>query len=153
MAATANPGGDQCVCILGMGFVGVTLAAVMAEVGFEVIGVDIRADLVEMLNAGDAHFFEPGLTDKLKAAVRAGRLRAFERIPDDCPAPVYIITVGTPLDANGRADLSSILAISREIGAHLRDGDLVVVRSTVRLGTTRAIVKPILEAAGRQFDL
>ena len=132
MESTPNRLGDRCVCVLGMGFVGVTLAAVMAEVGFEVIGVDIRRDLVAMLNAGDPHFFEPGLREKLQAAVRVGRLRAFERIPDRCPATVYIITVGTPLSGNGRTDLTSIRAISRQIAAHVRDGDLVVVRSTVR---------------------
>src|SRR5205085_414505 len=54
---------------------------------------------------------------------------------------------------NGRADLAGLQATSREIAAHLKDGDLVVVRSTVRLGTTRAMVKPILAASGRQFDL
>jgi nucleotide sugar dehydrogenase len=153
MTTTQNRPDDRRVCILGMGFVGVTLAAVMAEVGFEVFGVDIRRDLVENLNAGEAQFFERGLTEKLKAGVHAGRLRAFERIPEDCPATVYIITVGTPLDGNGRADLNSIRTASREIAAHLRDGDLVVVRSTVGLRTTTGIVKPILAASGRQFDL
>ena len=144
---------DRHICILGVGFVGVTLAAVMTEVGFDVIGVDIRADLVRRLNAGEAHFFEPGLTEKLKASVQGGRLRAFEQVPEDCPATVYIVTVGTPLDGHGRADLTSIRATCHEIAMHLRDGDLVVVRSTVRLGTTREIIKPILAATGRHFDL
>jgi len=153
MAATQNDITDRSICILGMGFVGVTLAAVMAEAGFEVTGVDIRPDLVAMLNAGEAHFFEPGLTEKLKAAVHIGRLRTFEQIPKECAATVFIITVGTPLDGSGRSDLTSIRATSNEIAAHLKEGDLVVVRSTVRLGTTRKIVKPILAAAGRLFDL
>src|SRR5438105_981952 len=98
MAAKQKETADRSICILGMGFVGVTLAAVMAEAGVEVTGVDTRRDLVAMLNAGEPHFFEPSLTEKLKAAVRVGRLRTFERIPENCPATVYIITVGTPLD-------------------------------------------------------
>src|ERR1043166_8589812 len=122
MESTPSRVGDQCVSILGMGFVGVTLAAVMAEVGFEVIGVEIRSAWVAKLNAGHAHFFEPGLRKRLQAAVRAGRLRVFERIPEDCPATVYIITAGTPLDGSGRTDLTSLRAISQEIAAHLRGG-------------------------------
>jgi UDP-N-acetyl-D-mannosaminuronic acid dehydrogenase len=144
---------DRNVCILGMGFVGVTLSAVMSQIGFNVVGIEIRADLVQKLRAGQAHFFEPGLTEQIASSVRDGRLTAYESIPDDCAATVYIITVGTPLDADGRVDLTSIRNIAGQISARLKDGDMVILRSTVKLGTTRQVVKPILEASGKTFDL
>jgi UDP-N-acetyl-D-mannosaminuronic acid dehydrogenase len=144
---------DRTVCILGMGFVGVTLAAVMAQIGFDVIGIEVRSELVRRLRAGEAHFFEPGLNEQISAAVQSGRLTVHEQIPADCAATVYIITVGTPLGPDGRTDLTGIRVISGQIAARLRDGDMVVLRSTVRLGATRSVVKPILETSGRQFDL
>lgn len=144
---------DQTVCILGMGFVGVTLAAAMTQVGFNVIGVEVKSDLVQRLRTGKAHFFEPGLGEQLTAAVRAGRLMVYERIPDQCAASVFIITVGTPLGPDGRADLGSIRNISHQIADRLKDKDLVVLRSTVRLGTTEETVKPILMKSAKQFDL
>lgn len=144
---------DRSVCVLGMGFVGVTLSAVLAQVGFEVSCVEVRADLVRRLNAGQAHFFEPGLTELLTAAVRMGRLRTYEEIPENCKASTYIVTVGTPLDPSGRVDLTSITNISRQIANRIKDGDLVVLRSTVRIGVTRKIVAPILRTSGMKFDL
>lgn len=144
---------DRSVCIMGMGFVGVTLAAVMARLGFKVTGVEIRADLVNKLNAGQAYFFEPGLTEQLTAAVGRGSFSATCELPEDLACSVYIITVGTPLGPDRRVDLTSITQISRQIAGRLKDGDMVILRSTVRVGVTRSIVAPILQASGKSFDL
>jgi len=144
---------DRTVCILGLGFVGLTLATVMADVGFNVIGIEIREEVFSQLKSADPHFFEPGLSDHLKRVVANGRLKVFRTIPENCSATVYIITVGTPLDTNSQMNLSSIQKICTDIAANLKDGDMVVLRSTVKLGTTRSIVQPILEKSHKKFHL
>ena len=144
---------DRSVCILGLGFVGLTLAAVMADAGFNIIGVEIRKKLLEQLESGNAHFYEPGLDDNLRRAINSGRLSVYDDIPANCAATVYIITVGTPLGPDGRASLDSVTRISEQIAAVLKEGDLVILRSTVKIGTTQNVVRPILERKGKKFSL
>jgi UDP-N-acetyl-D-mannosaminuronic acid dehydrogenase len=144
---------DRTVCILGLGFVGLTLAAIMAEAGFQVVGVEIRKDVLEKLRAGLAHFYEPGLTDAIRRAVKDGRLKVRDTIPSDCGVTVYIITVGTPVGAEGRVNLDSVTRIAREIAERMNHGDIVVLRSTVKIGTTERLIRPILAKSGKQFQI
>ncbi len=144
---------DRSVCVLGLGYVGLTLATAMADVGFDVLGVEIRDSVLDMLARGEPHFHEPGLKERLRRNIASGRLRCVKNIPADAKATVYIITVGTPLADNGRARLDMVENISHEVTSRLRDGDLVIMRSTVKLGTTRKVVMPILGAAGKAYDL
>lgn len=138
---------------MGLGYVGLTLAAAMANVGFRVLGVEVREDVVQMLREGEPHFHEPGLRDILRRVQADERLRVVRELsPSDAPR-VYIITVGTPLGGDGRARLDMIENVSRSVAANLRDGDMVVMRSTVKLGTTRQVVLPVLESKGVRFDL
>jgi UDP-N-acetyl-D-mannosaminuronic acid dehydrogenase len=144
---------DGEVCILGLGYVGLTLATVMADAGFRVHGVEINDATFAKLSVGEPHFFETGLTAVYRRVFDSGRLTVTRRIPDDCPATVYIITVGTPLGADGRARLDMVEGISGEIAARGRAGSLVALRSTVKIGTTRGVVAPVLAASGKDFDL
>lgn len=144
---------DQTVCIVGLGFVGLTLGVVLADSGFTVEGVEIRDDVVEMLKQGKAHFHEPGLTPRLTHMVQAGRLLVSKAIPKNGRATVYIITVGTPLAPDGLCRLDMIERVAAEIATRLKDGDMIVLRSTVRLGTTREVVAKILDATGKDYDL
>jgi nucleotide sugar dehydrogenase len=144
---------DRRVCIVGLGYVGLTLAIVMAEVGFDVVGVETRADVAEQLGRGEPHFFEPGLKQRLQALVSQERLRIAPRLPRGERFGVYIITVGTPLGDDGKANLKTIERASREVAEHLQDGALIIMRSTVKLGSTRKIVLPILGKSGVSFDL
>lgn len=144
---------DGEVCILGLGYVGLTLATVMADVGFRVHGVEINDRIFDKLSVGQPHFFETGLDAMYRRVFESGRLTVTRRIPEDCPATVHIITVGTPLGEGGRARLDMVEGISREIAARARDGALVALRSTVKIGTTRDVVAPILAASGKRFDL
>ncbi len=144
---------DNKICVLGLGYVGLTLAVAMADVGFEVLGVEIRDDVLELLNKGEAHFHEPGLRERLRRVVKSGQLRCVDRIPSEWSGTVFIITVGTPLDANGRSRLDMVESVGREVAERMRDGSLIIMRSTVKLGTTRKILTPILTASGKQFDL
>ncbi len=144
---------DKSVCIVGLGYVGVTLAAVMADVGFEVHGVEIRDDVLDSLKDGKAHLFEPGLDDIIQRSLVRGNISFAKHVTPEPKARVYIITVGTPLDATGVSRLDMIENVSREIAAVLRDGDLVIMRSTVKIGTTRNVVVPILRQSGVKFHL
>jgi UDP-N-acetyl-D-mannosaminuronic acid dehydrogenase len=144
---------DNHVCILGLGYVGLTLAVAMADVGFKVLGVEIRDDVLEMLNKGEAHFHEPGLQERLGRVIQSGHLQCVKRIPEGWPGSVFIITVGTPLDANGRSRLDMVESVGCEVADRMQDGALIIMRSTVKLGVTRKIVTPILSASGKQFDL
>lgn len=147
------------VCILGLGYVGLTLATVLADVGYQVTGIDRDRDIIDGLTAGRAHFHEKGLEEMLKAIAlqpHAPRFRAALKEP--C-ASVYIITVGTPiLRPSFEPNLDYVRSATREVASVLRAGDLVILRSTVPVGTTRNVVKPVLEEmsglqAGVDFDL
>lgn len=144
---------DSEVCILGLGYVGLTLATVMADVGFRVHGVEINDAVFDKLSRGEPHFYEAGLTAVYRRMFDAGRITVTKRIPDACAATVFIITVGTPLGPDGRTRLDMVEGISAEIAKRLKDGDLVALRSTVKIGTTRNVVAPILAASGKRVDI
>ncbi|OFJ52480.1 nucleotide sugar dehydrogenase [Mycolicibacterium grossiae] len=141
------------VGIVGLGYVGLTLATVLAEAGNSVIGVEKRRELVDMTNEGIPHFTETGLPDALSGVTRSKKLVAAEAFDDSFSCDVYIITVGTPLAADGVARVDMIEAAARDIAANMQDGALVILRSTVKIGTTRDVVAPILEASGKRFDI
>lgn len=139
--------------VVGLGFVGLTLATVLAEVGYRVLGIEKRAEVVDLTNTGVPHFSESGLSDALSRVVHSGGLRARQKLEPDVVCRVYIITVGTPLGADGLARLDMIEAATAEVAANLTDGALVILRSTVKVGTTRNVVQPILAATGKQFSI
>jgi len=143
---------DNRICILGMGYVGLTLAAALCDRDFEVQGIEINPTVLKSLAEGRAHFFEQGLDRVLQRGMRHQRLEFSSTIPKDREFDVYIITVGTPLGDKGpRMDM--VEGVTRDIGAHMRDGAMVLLRSTVKLGTSLSVVKPILDATGKRYDL
>jgi UDP-N-acetyl-D-mannosaminuronic acid dehydrogenase len=147
---------DNRVCVLGMGYVGLTLAVVMAERGFKVYGAEINKKVFGQISDGSPHFFEQGLEIRLKRALKAGTLRFVERvkdIPRDELPSAYVITVGTPLDADYRPRMDMVSNVAAEVAAHMPTGSLVILRSTVRLGTTRAVVLKRLRECGKAFGL
>jgi UDP-N-acetyl-D-mannosaminuronic acid dehydrogenase len=141
------------VGIVGLGYVGLTLATVLAEAGNSVIGIEKRKDLVDLTNEGVPHFTETGLPDALAGVTKSQKLVAAEKFDDSFTCSTYIITVGTPLAQDGVARVDMIEAAARDIAANMRDGALVILRSTVKIGTTRDVVSPILAASGKKFDI
>jgi UDP-N-acetyl-D-mannosaminuronic acid dehydrogenase len=144
---------DRSVCVLGLGYVGLTLAATLADVGFDVHGIEIRDEVRDGLNRSVPHFYEPGLPEMLERGRDTGRFSVAKNITEETRARVYIVTVGTPLGDNGISRLDMVMNVSQEIAGALREGDLVVMRSTVKIGTTREIVMPILDQAGVAYDI
>lgn len=153
MSTNISDYSDNTVCIVGLGYVGLTLAVVLASVGFSVEGVEIREDVIEQLQRGRAHFFEPGLNERLRRLISSGQLKVSQIIPTNTAATVYVITVGTPLDANGHARTDMIRASAGEIARFLKPNNMVILRSTVCLGTTRSVVMPILDATCVPYDI
>ncbi len=147
---------DERVCVLGMGYVGLTLAVVMAERGFKVYGAEINKKTLAKISEGSPHFFELGLEIRLKRALKSGKLTFVEgisQIPSDELPSAYVITVGTPLGADGRPRMDMVSNVASEVANHMPEGALVVLRSTVRMGTTRAVVLKRMEETGKRFGL
>lgn len=133
---------DSVVSILGLGYVGLTLGVAMADAGFKVHGVEVRDTILDSLQKSKAHFWEQDLDETLKKVVESGNFsfsKSYDAVP---PSDVYIITVGTPLDDSGQVRLDMIQNATHQIAENFRDGALVILRSTVRIGTARKVVKP-----------
>lgn len=142
------------VVVIGLGYVGLTLSVALARRGVQVYGVEKRAEVVEKTNAGVPHFSEIGLQAALGDVVRKGRFVASTTTADVPRAEYYIITVGTPLFPHSHEPrLDMIEEATREVAEHFAEGATVILRSTVRVGTTTGVVKPILERTGKSYHL
>lgn len=134
--------------VVGTGYLGATHAACMAELGYEVIGYDVVAEKVDLLNAGMVPFYEPGLEEVLARNVAAGRLRFTTVLADLAPADVHFVCVGTPQQAGAqRADLSQVDASFAALAGHVRPGALVVGKSTVPVGTAARLAEELAGSA------
>lgn len=138
----------QTVAVMGLGHVGLTLALTLAEEGFSVIGVESSPEVLGHLNKRQLHFFEAGVAELLRKHL-GKRMSLFDRLPD-CEIQTYILCVGTPLK-NGVPDLEWAEAAVRAISRHYKEGALVVLRSTVPIGTSRKIFLPILQNGHKKF--
>jgi UDP-N-acetyl-D-mannosaminuronic acid dehydrogenase len=144
---------DSVVSILGLGYVGLTLGVAMADAGFKVHGVEVRDTIIDSLRKSKAHFWEQDLDETLKKVVERGDFsfsKSYDAVP---PSDVYIITVGTPLDDSGQVRLDMIQNATHQIAENFKDGALVILRSTVRIGTARKVVKPILDMKKISYEL
>ncbi len=141
------------VAVIGLGYVGLTLATVLAEAGFRVLGVEKRKEVVDKTNEGIPHFSETGLENSLRRVVSSGNLTAIVTLDNEEPCDVYILTVGTPLSLEGIARLDMIESAANQVAVHMLPGALIILRSTVKIGTTREVVAPILEKSGKSFDI
>jgi UDP-N-acetyl-D-mannosaminuronic acid dehydrogenase len=125
------------ISVVGLGYVGLPVAALLATRGLEVIGVDVNKAAVDTINEGGVHFFEPDLDIVVGAAVTSGKLRA-TTTPE--PADAFVLAVPTPLDhATKRPDVSYVEAAAKAIAPVLERGNLVVLESTSPVGTTEKI--------------
>lgn len=125
------------VSIIGLGYVGLPTAAVVASRGVDVVGIEVNDAVVERINAGKVHIVEPDLDMLVQATVAMGRLRA-TTTPE--PAEVYVIAVPTPLDADNQPDLSFVNAAAKTVASVVEKGALVILESTSPVGTTEQLV-------------
>jgi UDPglucose 6-dehydrogenase len=139
------------VTVIGSGYVGLVTAACLADMGNNVFCLDIDSGKVAMLQDGRMPIHEPGLAEVVRSNAAAGRLR----FDTDARAAalhgkVQFIAVGTPPDSDGSADLQYVLAAARELGRHMDGYRIVVDKSTVPVGTARAVRATIAEELRRR---
>lgn len=145
---------DSKICVLGLGYIGLPTASVLAVHGYWVVGVDINSKVINIINEGGTHIYEPGLDTLVNAATHSGHLIA-RTTPET--ADIFMISVPTPIKEDKGADLTAVVAAAESIVSYLRTGNLVILESTVPPGTTEELVVPILEhsglEAGRDFQV
>jgi len=145
------------VGIIGAGYVGLPLSATFAEAGCRVLLVDVVADVVEALNRGESHI-EDVASERLAPLVEQGFIHATTDYAELADAEAILIALPTPLSRQREPDLSIVEAATRGIAKVLRKGQIVVLESTTWPGTTREVLRPILEdgsglTAGTDFYL
>jgi len=136
------------ISVIGCGYLGAVHASAMAELGHEVVGIDVDERKIDALRAGRPPFFEPGLPEILSSATASGRLRFSTDIADAADAEVHFLAVGTPQTPGGTsADLRYVHAAFDGLLPHLADGALVVGKSTVPVGTAGRLAARLAEEA------
>ena len=145
------------VSVIGTGYLGATTAACLAEMGFEVLGLDVDEAKIEMLRSGRVPFFEPGLDELLGKSLKSGRLNfttSFSEVAEF--ADLHLICVGTPQrDESGAADLRYVNAAVEQLAPHLNRPAVVVGRSTVPVGTAATMASRLaaLAPVGEEAEL
>jgi UDP-N-acetyl-D-mannosaminuronic acid dehydrogenase len=130
------------VVMIGLGYIGLPTAALIAQNGVHVHGVDINPSVVETINAGKIHIVEPSLGDAVAQAVEKGFLKASTKAVE---ADNYLIVVPTPFKAKNEPDISFVEAATRGILPLLKEGDLYIIESTSPVGTTEKMMRLIYE--------
>lgn len=136
---------DKKITVVGLGYIGLPTAAVIAKKGLNVLGYDINKRVVESLNKGQIIIEEPGLKELVKEVVSNGRLRGIHSFEK---SDVFIISVPTPIKEDKTADISYVEMAVKAIVPFLEKGNIVVLESTSPPGTTEDIIAPILEKSG-----
>jgi len=126
----------QRVCVIGLGYIGLPTASLLATRGYRVHGVDVDAVAVETINDGQIHIVEPDLDVLVRSAIQSGQLTA-STTPK--PADVFILAVPTPFDASNQPNLTYVERATRALAGVLSQGNLVILESTSPVGTTEQV--------------
>lgn len=142
------------ITVVGSGYVGLVAGACLADSGHEVVCVDTSLPKVEALRAGIIPIYEEGLADIVSRCAREGRL-SFTTAPADAIAssPVVFVAVGTPPGAGGEADLSAVLEVARTVAQHAAEGTLLVLKSTVPVGTNHKVTMLLKELGAEHVEV
>jgi UDP-N-acetyl-D-mannosaminuronic acid dehydrogenase len=127
---------ESTVCVVGLGYIGLPTAALMASRGWKVFGFDTNPRIVEKVALGKVHIAEPDLDGLVQKVVSAGKLRTSN---EPVSADVFVITVPTPLTGSKQPDRGFVVSAIRSIAPKLRAGNLVILESTCPVGTTAAM--------------
>ena len=130
------------VQFLGLGYIGLPTAAVVAQKGIPVHGVDVNQKVVDTINRGEIHIIEPGLEEVVKEGVTNGHFNA-SLSPE--PADVHVVVVPTPFKGNHEPDISFVESATKAVLPHLKSGDIYIIESTSPVGTTEKMAKLIFD--------
>ncbi len=139
------------IAIVGSGYVGLVTGACFSEVGIDVVCVDVDKKKIENLNNGIIPIYEPGLEDMISRNMEKKRLSFSTSLADAIiDSEVVFISVGTPPDEDGSADLKHVIAVARECGKHMEDYKLIVTKSTVPVGTSIKVKNAVKEELSKR---
>lgn len=139
---------DLKICIVGLGYIGLPSAALLANRGYQVQGVDISPEVVDTINQGEIHIVEPDLDSFVHSAVHSGRLKASLK-PE--PADIFILAVPTPFHEGFVPNIDFVLDAADAIAPVVKPGDLVILESTSPVGTTEKVAE-VLRKVGVDTD-
>ena len=128
------------VSVLGLGYIGLPTAVMLAAKGIDVLGVDIDPGIVKKVNQGEIHFYEPNLSDMLATVSSSGRLTCTTEASE---ADVFLIAVPTPIGADRKADLSAVSSVVDTLIPVIHPGNLIILESTSPVGTTEDIANKL----------
>ncbi len=145
------------VCVIGLGYIGLPTAAIIARANCPVVGIDVSQHVVDTINRGDIHIEEVDLDGLVRGVVQRGLLRAATQVE---PADVFVIAVPTPFSKDGEhtPDVSYVMAAATELAGVLKKGDCVILESTSPVGTTEEMrdliagLRPDLKLPGLTTD-
>ena len=137
------------ICVIGLGYIGLPTASLLATKGYDVLGVDVSESIVSTINSGKVHIVEPDLDILVKSAVNSGKLKASLQPKQ---ADVFIIAVPTPFKEGYQPDLAYVEQATRLISPYVKKGNLIILESTSPTGTTDETVAKILKAEGHNIE-
>jgi UDPglucose 6-dehydrogenase len=144
------------ICVVGTGYVGLVTGACLAELGMNVVCMDSDSQKIDLLKQGENPIYEPGLEDVIRKNMKEGRLRFSTSVKEGVASSLVIfIAVGTPSKDDGSADLSAVEDVAKEIAEHMDGYKVIVVKSTVPVGTCRRLIQ-LIQSHQRQpapFDI
>ena len=132
------------ICVIGLGYIGLPTAALLANRGYDVHGVDVVQSTVDIINRGEIHIVEPELDTFVKAAVNSGKLKADLK---PCEADIFIIAVPTPFHEGFVPNIDYVVSATKAIAPFVKENDVVILESTSPVGTTDK-VEEVLAAEG-----
>jgi UDP-N-acetyl-D-mannosaminuronic acid dehydrogenase len=141
------------VCVIGLGYIGLPTAALIANKGFLVSGIDIDEDIVLKINKGEIHIVEDGLKSFVKSAVSSGKLKAFNKVRQ---SDVYIICVPTPIHKVSnipKPNIDYVLSAAKSIAKFIKQDDLIILESTSPVGTTEKIQEILMDCGVNLEDI
>ena len=144
------------ICVIGLGYIGLPTAALIANKGFEVSGIDINEDIVLKINKSEIHIVEDGLKAYVKSAISSGKLKAFNKIQQ---SDVYIICVPTPFQDKDKdkdipkPNIDYVLSATKSIAQYIKPGDLIILESTSPVGTTEKVQQTLINCGANLEDV
>ncbi|NQS97244.1 MAG: UDP-glucose/GDP-mannose dehydrogenase family protein [candidate division Zixibacteria bacterium] len=142
------------LCVVGTGYVGLVTGTCLANTGNNVIGVDIVGEKIAKLQKGELPIYEPGLKEILVENMEKGRLQFTTDIDNAVKNSLIIfITVGTPSDVDGSADLKAVLQVAASVGKAMNEYKIIVDKSTVPVGTALKVTEEIKKYTQEEFDV